>query len=104
MSSGNQLAAFQPSCTAPTNSCSLHSRKVYNFPNRIYAHHFPSVALALGAIAERGRLGPTLVFMFLWTTVVYDPIAYWTWNPNGWSAKLGILDYTLAREQLLLLS
>jgi Amt family ammonium transporter len=52
-----------------------------------------TVALAVGAIAERGRLGPTLVFIFIWTTIVYDPIAYWTWNANGWSFKLGGLDF-----------
>jgi Amt family ammonium transporter len=52
-----------------------------------------TVALAVGAIAERGRLGPTLVFMFVWSTLVYDFIAYWTWNPNGWSLKLGGLDF-----------
>jgi Amt family ammonium transporter len=36
---------------------------------------------------------PTLVFMFIWTTIVYDPIAYWTWNANGWSFKMGGLDF-----------
>ncbi|KAH8075987.1 ammonium transporter [Cristinia sonorae] len=49
--------------------------------------------IAIGAIAERGRLGPTLVFVFIWTTIVYDPIANWTWNPNGWSFKMGGLDF-----------
>ena len=38
--------------------------------------------LALGAVAERGRLGPLLIFIFIWTTIVYDPIACWTWNPS----------------------
>ena len=52
-----------------------------------------SPALAIGAIAERGRLGPLLVFIFVWTTVVYDPIACWAWNPSGWSAVLGGLDF-----------
>ncbi|KAF9465420.1 ammonium transporter AmtB-like domain-containing protein [Collybia nuda] len=50
-------------------------------------------AIAVGAIAERGRLGPLLVFIFAWTTIVYDPIACWTWNPNGWSFILGGLDF-----------
>jgi len=50
-------------------------------------------ALAVGAIAERGRLGPILVFIFIWSTLVYDPIACWTWNPSGWSAVLGGLDF-----------
>jgi Amt family ammonium transporter len=49
--------------------------------------------LAIGAIAERGKLGPTIVFIFVWATLVYDPIANWTWNSNGWSAKLGGLDF-----------
>jgi ammonia channel protein AmtB len=31
--------------------------------------------IALGAIAERGRVAPALVFAFVWSTLVYDPIA-----------------------------
>jgi len=49
--------------------------------------------IAIGAIAERGRLGPALVFVFIWATIVYDPIACWTWNKNGWSNILGVLDF-----------
>jgi len=52
-----------------------------------------TVVIAAGAIAERGKLGPMLVFMFIWETIVYDPIACWTWNSNGWSFKLGGLDF-----------
>ena len=49
--------------------------------------------LALGAVAERARLGPTILFTFIWSTIVYDPIACWTWNSNGWSFVLGGLDF-----------
>jgi Amt family ammonium transporter len=52
-----------------------------------------SVALAVGAVAERGRMLPCIIFMFIWTTIIYDPIACWTWNPAGWVYKLGGLDY-----------
>lgn len=52
-----------------------------------------TVALAVGAVAERGRMLPCIIYMFIWTTVVYDPIACWTWNPNGWTFKLGGLDF-----------
>ncbi|KZF26278.1 ammonium transporter-like protein [Xylona heveae TC161] len=52
-----------------------------------------TVALAVGAVAERGRMLPCLVFMFIWTTVIYDPIACWTWNPAGWVFKMGGLDF-----------
>ena len=34
--------------------------------------------LAIGAIAERGRLGAIMVFVFVWSTIVYDPIAQLT--------------------------
>jgi Amt family ammonium transporter len=49
--------------------------------------------LAVGAFAERAHLGPILVFVFLWATLVYDPIACWTWNPNGWSFVHGSYDF-----------
>ncbi|KHN97286.1 ammonium permease [Metarhizium album ARSEF 1941] len=50
-------------------------------------------ALAIGAVADRGRMLPAIVFIFIWSTVVYDPIAYWTWNPNGWLYKLPAYDF-----------
>ncbi|KAF7563604.1 hypothetical protein G7046_g500 [Stylonectria norvegica] len=61
----------------------------------LYQGMFASItpALAIGAVADRGRIGPALVFMFIWSTIVYDPIAYWTWNSNGWLFKLGALDF-----------
>lgn len=52
-----------------------------------------TVALATGAVAERGRMLPCVVFMFIWSTVVYDPIACWHWNPSGWASRLGGLDF-----------
>lgn len=36
---------------------------------------------------------PCIVFMFIWTTIIYDPLACWTWNPSGWVANLGGLDF-----------
>uniref|UniRef100_A0A1D1YUX0 Ammonium transporter n=1 Tax=Anthurium amnicola TaxID=1678845 RepID=A0A1D1YUX0_9ARAE len=50
-------------------------------------------ALAIGSAAERGRIFPSILFIFIWSTIVYDPIAYWTWNVEGWSAQLGGLDF-----------
>ena len=49
--------------------------------------------IAMGTIAERGRLGPAFVFIFIWATLVYDTIACWTWNRNGWSKYLGVFDF-----------
>lgn len=57
----------------------------------MFAAFTPS--LVVGAVAERGRIFPCLVFIFLWSTLVYDPIASWTWNTTGWANTLGVLDF-----------
>ncbi|KAI9027330.1 ammonium transporter AmtB-like domain-containing protein [Phycomyces nitens] len=50
-------------------------------------------ALAFGSAAERMSLGPAILFIFVWTTLVYDIITYWVWSPNGWLAVMGVMDY-----------
>jgi len=50
-------------------------------------------AIIAGAVAERGRLMPFCIWLFLWATLVYNPIACWAWNPNGWGYVYGVLDY-----------
>jgi ammonium transporter, Amt family len=51
-----------------------------------------TAALISGAIVERMRFPAFLVFLVLWTLVVYSPIAHWVWG-GGWLAKLGALDF-----------
>lgn len=52
-----------------------------------------TVAIVVGAIAERGRIIPMMFFAFWWATIVYCPIAYWIWNINGWAYQYGALDF-----------
>ncbi|KAK9366394.1 ammonium transporter AmtB-like domain-containing protein [Lipomyces kononenkoae] len=52
-----------------------------------------TLAIIMGAVAERGRLLPAMVFTFLYVTIVYAPVACWAWNPNGWAFKWGVYDY-----------
>ncbi|WEW57975.1 low affinity high capacity ammonium permease [Emydomyces testavorans] len=52
-----------------------------------------TAAIVIGAVAERGRLLPAMVFVFFWATLVYCPIACWVWNTNGWAFKYGVMDY-----------
>ncbi|CAK7265462.1 hypothetical protein SEPCBS119000_001524 [Sporothrix epigloea] len=52
-----------------------------------------TVQIVIGGAFERGRIVPSLVFGFWWATVVYCPIACWTWNPNGWLYNLPSLDF-----------
>jgi Amt family ammonium transporter len=51
-----------------------------------------TAALISGAIVERMRFFPYLVFITLWSVVVYAPIAHWVWG-GGFLAKLGALDF-----------
>ncbi|TAJ53272.1 MAG: ammonium transporter [Nevskiaceae bacterium] len=50
-------------------------------------------ALITGAFAERMRFGSLMVFMTLWSLLVYVPVAHWVWEPGGWLASLGALDF-----------
>ena len=74
---------------------SVGSSKIPDLMFAVYQGMFAAitVALAIGAAAERGRLAPAMAFAFIWSTVVYDPIACWTWNTSGWVMQLGGLDF-----------
>ena len=50
-------------------------------------------ALIAGAFAERMKFSAVLMFMALWSLLVYAPIAHWVWHPNGYLFKEGVLDY-----------
>jgi Amt family ammonium transporter len=50
-------------------------------------------ALIIGACAERIRFRSLLIFMVLWSTLIYVPIAHWVWNPEGWLRSLGAIDF-----------
>jgi Amt family ammonium transporter len=50
-------------------------------------------ALICGAFAERMKFSAMLWFMGLWSILVYSPIAHWVWEPSGWLAARGILDF-----------
>ena len=50
-------------------------------------------ALISGAIAERMKFIAFAVFVLLWSTLVYDPIAHWVWGYGGWLRNLGALDF-----------
>jgi len=50
-------------------------------------------ALITGAFAERVRFKAFVVFLLLWSTLVYDPLAHWVWGVGGWLRNLGALDF-----------
>src|SRR5258707_9363594 len=50
-------------------------------------------ALISGAIVERMRFRGYIVFLVLWATLIYDPLAHWVWGSGGWLLKRGALDF-----------
>ena len=50
-------------------------------------------ALIIGAFAERIRFKSLLVYIVLWTTFIYLPIAHWNWAVGGWLRSIGVIDF-----------
>jgi Amt family ammonium transporter len=50
-------------------------------------------ALVVGAFVDRMRFSAMLLFMVLWSIVVYSPIAHWVWGPGGFLLDDGVLDF-----------
>jgi ammonium transporter, Amt family len=49
-------------------------------------------ALVIGGFAERIKFSAMLWFSAIWLIVVYIPVCYWVWAPNGWLMKMGLID------------
>jgi Amt family ammonium transporter len=52
-----------------------------------------TAALLSGAAADRMRFSSFVTFIAIWSILVYAPIAHWAWSPDGWLARLGVLDF-----------
>ena len=50
-------------------------------------------ALITGAFVERFKFTTYILFLVIWVTIVYAPIAHWVWAPEGWLFKEGALDF-----------
>lgn len=69
-----------------------------NVPESVYAMYqltfaIITPALIVGAFVERMRFSAMLWFISLWSVLVYAPIAHWVWEPSGWLASMGVLDF-----------
>ena len=52
-----------------------------------------TAAVISGSVAERMRFPAFILFIIIWSTVVYCPIAHWVWGNGGWLKDLGVLDF-----------
>ena len=50
-------------------------------------------ALITGTFAERVRFKSYIIFLVLFSLLIYAPLAHWTWHPDGFLFKLGVLDF-----------
>ena len=50
-------------------------------------------ALIIGAFAERIHFRSLLIFIILWSTLIYSPVAHWVWNTDGWLKAIGAIDF-----------
>ncbi|MFF7607216.1 ammonium transporter [Streptomyces parvulus] len=50
-------------------------------------------ALISGALADRVKFTAWALFIALWATVVYFPVAHWVWGAGGWAFELGVIDF-----------
>ncbi|OSC72515.1 ammonium transporter [Streptomyces sp. WA6-1-16] len=50
-------------------------------------------ALISGALADRVKFTAWALFIVLWVTVVYFPVAHWVWGSGGWLFEMGVIDF-----------
>jgi len=76
-------------------------------PNVLYAATIPALlffffqlkfaaitpALIIGAFAERIKFKALIIFIVLWVTFIYTPLAHWVWNSGGWLRHIGAVDF-----------
>ncbi len=100
--------AFGPSTSGLVGNLAYAGfNNVGDAPNAAYAPTVPHIAYAAyqmtfaiitpalitGAFVERVRFKTFLVFIALWSTFVYGPVAHWVWGKGGLFHNLGVLDF-----------
>jgi Amt family ammonium transporter len=85
----------------------INLKSVGVLPDLNYAATIPAIAfmmfqaafaivtpsLIVGAFVERIRFASFLLFVLLWSTFIYDPVAHWVWGYGGWLRSMGVLDF-----------
>jgi len=69
-----------------------------NIPESVYSMFqltfaIITAALVIGSFVERMKFSAMLWFIGLWSLFVYAPVAHWVWEPGGWLAQMGALDF-----------
>ena len=93
-SSGPYFGSFSNVMLAGINSDSLSgSIPTYVFVMFQATFAIISAALISGALVDRMKFSAYLVFIILWSLLIYSPIAHWVWDSSGWLFEMGALDF-----------
>ncbi len=84
------LYGIQPSTVNPGYASTIPELLHFAFQLKFAAI---APALIIGAFVERIRFKALLIFVVLWTTLIYAPIAHWVWGVDGWLRALGVMDF-----------
>ncbi|KAJ3073508.1 hypothetical protein HDU98_001371 [Podochytrium sp. JEL0797] len=80
------------------NTIDTQNIQAPTIPNSLFAMYqmmFAGITPALftGSVGGRMKMVPTMVFVLLWSIIVYNPIVYWVWSANGWLHNINVMDY-----------
>jgi len=85
------VSSFTPEGTQKVSYGNTVPHMVYCMFQLMFAIITP--ALISGAIVERMKFSAYCVFMLLWATFIYDPLAHMVWSHNGWLNTAHALDF-----------
>ncbi|MXO70657.1 ammonium transporter [Alteraurantiacibacter buctensis] len=85
------LAGVTPDSTAATFTDEVISEYVFISFQMTFAAI--TAALVLGAVVERMKFAATMIFVIVWLTIVYFPIAHMVWEARGVFFAMGALDF-----------
>ncbi len=86
----NPITAVTGAPGAPAGGQFPVPETIFNMFQAMFAVITP--ALIAGSVAERMKFSAWCAFIFLWGTIVYDPLAHFIWG-NGWLAQMGAVDF-----------
>ncbi|MGC8624404.1 MAG: ammonium transporter [Phycisphaerae bacterium] len=86
----NPITAITGVAGAPSGGQFPVPETIFNMFQAMFAVITP--ALIAGSIAERMKYGAWCLFILLWGTLVYDPLAHFIWG-GGWLQQLGAVDF-----------
>ena len=79
----------------PSTINTIYAKTIPEFLYFAFQLKFAAItpALIIGAFAERIKFRSLLIFIVLWSTLIYSPVCHWVWGNGGWLHSLGVVDF-----------